>query len=218
MAKPNLEVIRKNRDAMNFMSSFMKNKGVVNEWAFVWTKVEKEPQRAVYQKFFGKSPKVKLQYIDKFKKAAERVLAARLKEAYANGLTGADAIQQAIDGEEFPQILGAAQRYVRDQFTNFVMPEFFASTYWKNYVGTQVDGSSIAAKLNFPAKAGQDLADAKVALLLGDKSIAKSCVDLAIKKHSQEKLSKKDAARKGFRELKTADVLKDLEKIKITLI
>ena len=54
-----LAIIRKNRTLMTFMSDFMKNKGVVNEWAFIWTKVEKEPTNKIFARFFAKKPKVK---------------------------------------------------------------------------------------------------------------------------------------------------------------
>lgn len=213
-----LAIIRKNRTLMTFMSDFMKNKGVVNEWAFIWTKVDKEPTNKIFGRFFAKKPKVKLSYIEKHAAAAQRLFAERVAKAREDGAEGAELVAQAVDTEEFKAILKSAQQYVRDQFTEKVMPQFGASTYYKNYVGTQVDGSALAAKMKFPATAGQHLADAKVNLILGDKGRAKSCIELAIKAETDARLKKRGAGdRNGFRALKTTDVLKDLDKIKINV-
>lgn len=216
MSGTNLAIVRKNSTLMTFMSDFMKNKGVVNEWAFVWTNVDKEPTDRIFAKFFAKKPKVKLSFIDKHAAAARRIFAERVAKAREEGAENTEIVAKAVNAEEFKTLLKNAQRYVREQFEQRIMPQFASSSYYKNYVGTQVDGSALASKLNFPATAGQHLADAKVNLILKDKGRAMSCIKLAVDVEAKARLKAKGPRdRTGFKEIKPADLLKQLDKLKV---
>ncbi|MEJ8475298.1 hypothetical protein [Roseibium algae] len=211
-----LNILVKEKMMMLHLSKFMKRKGLVNEWAFVFTNINKEKQQQIYHKFFAPSPKVKLKYMEKHSAAAQRLYETRKTAAEADGKEGNDAILSAVNSDQFAALLKNAQNHVRDQYNEKIVPEFFASSGYRDYVYESVDGSVLADEVKYAPSAKESLANAKVCLLLGEKTKAKGFAEQAIK-FDQKVKQKTQGLRDKMRVPKANELLAKLDKIKIEI-
>lgn len=219
MPKAKLTQLMKDKSKMIFFNDYLKQQNMGTYIYFVTTRTKPD---TVYDTYLSKKPKVKVPgietYRDKAQKAYIKAIEDEIKTAQENGeRLNREAAHYA--GTRNPGVMKAyneAMDHVENYLDNQVIRNWKQSLSYKNYLGTQVDGSSLASKLKYPSTAGQHLADAKVNLLLGEAGKAKSCVDLAIKAKMDKDLKGKNP-RHAVAFPKTADVIKELQKVRITL-
>ncbi|WP_299772552.1 hypothetical protein [uncultured Tateyamaria sp.] len=219
MPNSKLTKLMKDKSKMIFFAGYLKQQKMENFLDFITAKPKPE---AIYDLYMSKKPKVKLPGLDTYRKNAQRAyiqaVQAELETAQERGeqLSRNDA---HYAGSRSPGVMDAfnkAQAHAENYVTNQAIPNWKKSHSYENYVGTQVDGSSLASKLKYPPIAGQHLADAKVNLMLGKAGLAKSCVDLAIKA-KMDKEMKGENPRHAVAFPKTADVIKELDKVRIAV-
>lgn len=207
MAGQILSRLEKNKSQWQYFAAFAKEKGFASNVGFVTDKVANDK---IYHAFFSKTPRVRLKNIEAYANQAQRIYMDRLDIGAKKGMKASEADAFATNSDIYEKIMELAQRKVLEYIETKLYSGYRKSTYYENYVGTQVCGSSLTGQLKFPAGAADDLAHAKVSLLFGKKSIALSAAERAIK----YKMSKAKP-RAGEKPMKPADLVKSLEKIKI---
>lgn len=218
---PNAKITKlmKDRSKMVFFEAYMKEQKMENFLDFI---AAKPNPGDIYDLYMSKKPKVKLPGIETYRKKAQKAylqaVQAEVETARENGerLSRDDAHYAGSRTGGVMDAFIKAQGNVEAYVANQAIANWKKSAYYKNYVATQVDGPSLASKLDYPATAGQHLADAKVNLMLGEKRLVKSCVDLAIKAKMAKEMKGKNP-RHAVAFPKPADVIKKLEKIRIAV-
>lgn len=209
MAGQILAKLQKNKSQWQFYNGFIKEQGFSSSFAFISASV---PTDQIYDTFFNKRPKYKVKNIDKYAKKAQQVYMDRLNAAANEGMKASVAHAEAVDSKVFQALFEAAKRDMVGVLEGPVYKAYQKSSYFDNYVSTQIDAGAIASQMGFPSKAGTALADAKHCLIFGKKSAAKSFVQSAIE-------IKINSGNK--RNAKVVDdvntVLKGLDKIKINV-
>ncbi|WP_299654896.1 hypothetical protein [uncultured Tateyamaria sp.] len=219
MPNPKLTKFMNDKSKMIFFASYMKQQKMENFIDFVTAR----PKPAdIYDLYMSKKPKVKLPGLDAFRKKAQKAYIQSVQEEVETAQESGEQLSREgahYAGTRSPGVMEAfnkAQEYVENYMTNQAIPNWKKSSSYENYVGIQVDGSSLASKLKYPPTAGQHLADAKVNLMLGKAGLAKSCVDLAIKVKMDKEMKGKNP-RHAVAYPKTATVIKELEKVRISV-
>ena len=207
MASKLIQSLTSDKILSGYFHAFIKEKGLSNELTFT---IANEPQNKIYDLFYSKTPKIKLKNAGKYAKLAQQHYAQRLDAAAAEGMIASKAHAEAVDSEIFAKIMASAKREMTAIFEGKIYKDFKKSTYYENYVKTQVCGSSLASQLKFPATAGDDLQWAKFCLISGSKSGAKSAAERAMKEMQKKPV-------KGAKINSADELVKTLDKIKIKL-
>ena len=202
-----LERLKGDKSQWQFFRSFAEEKGFAMNISFVTAKVSNDE---IYDAFFNKTPKYKLKDIDGFARQAQSIYMDRLNVCAQKGLKASEAHAIATKSDKFADIMKSAQRETLEYIEGKLYDDYKKSSYYSNYVETQVDGGALYSALKFPKEAAKDLAWAKVMLILGNKAGATKAAQSAI----GIKVNKADK-RDGQRIPTTADVITSLERIKI---
>lgn len=202
-----LEKLKNDKSQWQFFRGFAEAKGFATNIGFVTAKVSKDE---IYDAFFNKTPKYKLKDIDGFAKQAQSIYMDRLNVCAQKGLKASEAHAVAVKSDRFVEIMKSAQREALEYIEGPLYDDYKKSSYYSNYVETQVDGGALYSALKFPKEAAKGLAWAKVMLILGNKNGATKAAQSAI----GIKVNKADK-RDGQRIPTAADVIASLERIKI---
>lgn len=214
MSAETLKDILGDKTKLMFFMPFLKKHQLEGNLALV---VKRPDPTQIYDTYFVNPPRVKVQGIEDYKKRAQKAYFDMMEDAVEDGAKPSEAHERAASkNPKIAKIFMEARELSKTYLEKKGIPAWKKSPYYRKYVSTQVDGSSLASKLKFPATAAKDLADLKVSLIVGEKSRATSCAKFAIEYLTKQQLKNKNP-RHAVKIMKPADLIKQVDKIKIKI-
>ncbi|MBP1853268.1 hypothetical protein [Rhizobium halophytocola] len=210
----NVKKIASNKKEWAYFEKYVRAQGDGDLLDFLSAKLARNE---IYDRYLSEVAEIRVDALKPYRLAGEKIWTATYNACVVKGVQSEPARRAAANSPAFEKLLKKARIAAVEKFQTDHYDDYRKSDDFRDFALTKVNGKKIAKALKFPASTADDLALAKIYLIMGEETKAKAPIRRANEEQFTALAAKAKNPRAGIRGPSESDVIDGLKNYKLTV-